>query len=1068
MTWPRVALFFCAVIMSGTTAWASPAMPRSLLVVNVVTADTREPIALHVIELYGPVSHRGITDRAGRVAFAELPPGRYRVAYEEPGFERISKFVTIGSSATVRLDIFLVPRQSPPKVIATVKASKPVPLSGRTLTSSSIAARLNQSLVEALGTLPGVALDGAGSVSIGGHLAISTGLTIDGVPAAPLGAATNVATFETDLFSSVGLSSGAGSPSAGGTVDFHLREPTLAWIGSAAAIGTGHSGYGVSVSEGGTVGRLGVSFTHGRRVVGDALEGATFLDDSGLTYSHDTLTESDGDGLKFRYPFSLDHIVTGSLVRLSAKIPIVCEAISGQLPCGYGPGNEQRTNAFVVQLKDSVFFPSGSLQTTVFSTNYHDRFSVGSANGGLLSGLTDSSSDSRLSGFSVAADTVTKGGRSLNLDVSSSVQTSGSDGSIFGAFVPPAPISLHYTSASVGYPLVASRRFRAKGTLGASGVSGLQSGTGGLALAYRVSDSDAISLNLSASGSAAPSGAYAGIAPAGSLIANCTARNSIGSGPTALSGGDRRASIDLSWSHTGSWLQSTASFHRDVDRGASVAGIISGNAIDPSLLDVAYLANATQSFDRQCGSSAALAASDLYFRATLPADHTTYTTASFAAQANIGTRMLLEGSVNIVSARTHGLRGPFASPYSTVIADRQLPGVPSFSASLAAAFALTPATDTMLAFHYVSGNNWNALPAYATLDAGLETSDAKGALAVTITNVLNNHAGAFSTPVGAVPVPMLSGAYSGLAAPLRPRTISIGYRLSLGLRDPLASRVGFATTGIVFLRQTDGVLHDQYLQVDPRAPSCGPESRPLAAEVLNALRAFIADIESAKHEGTYPVSMPARLVAGIALTYRPFGGTQYLILIQPPSDHAIAAKSEAARALYDCGYMHMGSIARFKELDLPYASDADRAASYFAYTPRAGLFRPPDLIEDATQPVVLPSPVVGPDAFSPWQGAACTTALRPAATAILDEMRSAASDVFDHAGQPGPQADIDVAVAGVAGSRWLQFTDRNSGLFHYLAPCFSVTSEPPAPGSSALTWFLGVNYSPELGLFVSR
>ncbi len=362
-------------------AFAAQAFAASTgtLRVTVVDLTTKAPLVFAQVDIYGSRSLRGSSGVDGVVSFDRLAPGKYAVEIEKAGYlpQTLRNIALTVPQTNFVVLLRRAPRQQPDwfRTIGTVTSKAKSKSSSTQSTSDGPEAKLSNSMVDALATLPGVVLQRGGFAqypSIDGHPATQTALTIEGVPVSGFGSAPNLQAFNLDLFDSVSVNQGSAYGSTGGTINFQTRDPTLDWIGTGKPVEGAFGNAGLTLTEEGTTGRLGLSFTHAMRDEGNPLDGMRFLDSSGLDYSHDVLAHTSGDAFKLRYPFSLNNILFASFVSIGSSAPMFCVQFTGPLPCGYGPLNNQDSTLASAQLRDVV--AAGRLGGTV--SIFHNRNSL--------------------------------------------------------------------------------------------------------------------------------------------------------------------------------------------------------------------------------------------------------------------------------------------------------------------------------------------------------------------------------------------------------------------------------------------------------------------------------------------------------------------------------------------------------------------------------------------------------------------------------------------------------------------------------------------------------------------
>ncbi|MEO9264480.1 MAG: carboxypeptidase regulatory-like domain-containing protein, partial [Candidatus Baltobacteraceae bacterium] len=174
--------------------------------IAVTDASTKAPVALARVLLDGPIVASELTGTNGQVRFTEVPDGIYRARVAKNGYQVItSSAFEVVNGRYVSVNVVLALSTSL-KVIGTVTAHSYASVSSSTIGPDSAQRKLSNDLADALNKLSGVSVSTTGddsdatqTVSLEGHDASQTLLTLDGIPLNAPGSAGNLGAFATDL-----------------------------------------------------------------------------------------------------------------------------------------------------------------------------------------------------------------------------------------------------------------------------------------------------------------------------------------------------------------------------------------------------------------------------------------------------------------------------------------------------------------------------------------------------------------------------------------------------------------------------------------------------------------------------------------------------------------------------------------------------------------------------------------------------------------------------------------------------------------------------------------------------
>ncbi len=393
MTRRLLAFFLILALLLG----AAPALAQSdtgEIDIVVQDAGSKAPVVLARVLLDGPVITSEYTGDNGKVHFTEVPDGIYRARVFARGFNAVTSEnfeVTNGRVVTVTVALAQA-KGGNLRTIASVVAKSTASVSTTTIDQNSAQRKLSDTLADALGKLSGVTVatssndsDATQTVSLEGQDASQTALSLDGIPLNAPGSAGDLRAIGSDLFTRSSVSFGPQIGGLAGGVSFSSLEPTLSWQ-SEFSLSVGSNGKNnYSFGESGTLGKIGVAVMHTYRFSPSLLDGMSFLDTSGLDYSHEGDGQQIGTMVKLRYQADQAQTLTGMFLHSVNGSELVCAQITGPLPCGYGPNNSYDTDFKLYSLTDNALIGDTQVQAALYglrtgsTRNELDRFVDGVA-----------------------------------------------------------------------------------------------------------------------------------------------------------------------------------------------------------------------------------------------------------------------------------------------------------------------------------------------------------------------------------------------------------------------------------------------------------------------------------------------------------------------------------------------------------------------------------------------------------------------------------------------------------------------------------------------------------------
>jgi hypothetical protein len=1020
-----VALCLPLMISAANTA---------VLRVTVRDAKSHAALPLAGVATYGPRSRRGLTGTDGVVPFEASPLGSYELVVSHDGYvTKIVHDVRITGdvfSVTIELD-----RAKPSflRQIGRTKTDIGNAASSTQTSRDSVVGIESLNIVDAVSVLPGIVpqIDGQGeTLSIFGHPANQTSVSIDGVPVSAFGNTANLQAFSLDLFQSVQIDHQSALSSSGGNVNFDTRNPTLDWIGTSNGVSGSYGNTGLSVTEAGTDGRLGISVAYAERGESGPLNGMRFLDSSGLSYTHDDLSETTGDAVKLRYPFSANDIVVASFVNLDSSSPLICTQFTGVVPCGYGPRNFQNNTIGSAQLRD--LFVAGRLSAAVSIFHNDSNLDVDQSGryiGGILS-PQGSSARTGSSGTIVDGQYQVGSGYPINFKLTSIDQMVNAGGNAFGSVVPLVASSVNFLDASVSGEIYNRRRVSSTLTIGEQQQGGQSNATQELSVRYRPSNSDTFTLDTRNGSLNVPPITFSGLADPSALAVDCGAHDAVGFGPSSGSADSSNSTTTLSLEHKGRKVSGTFTARHEVDRNGPITALVRGSSLSNALFPPSYLASATENFVATCGAFGPVSPADLFFGVTAAVPMVIYNGGEAALHVDASRNVTLDLSYGATLARAFGAGGLLFSNVSTVVSGRQLPNQPVNTANLAATAALGRGGVRALAnLNYVGVNNPNNLPAYATFDVGLDSRFQHGDhLTLSVLNAFGSHGGTFATNAGAVPLNTLTGPFQTVAQPLQPRTVSLSLRIPFGigagLDDVPDYDAGPGVFGYRLYPYPNGPAPDPFA-IDRRSGRCGPENASAGTHYLGVIKAYATRIEEMKMmSGAYPESLATEIREGVVMTYHR-NVDSYVLVVSLDKHLSFQERLPIARPLAGCSRYYSGTLVETqrRNLYIPSYDEQQDLLPLAEYAPQVGFYVPPSVVEnDSFFPAYVEAPQEAPaDPFELSSGPDCTPNVRMGARAFIELVRPYIDAFYGGKKELSvpPGFRITPSSGNGAGTRWL-------------------------------------------------
>ncbi|GAC1540452.1 MAG: hypothetical protein NVS2B17_16730 [Candidatus Velthaea sp.] len=916
-------------------AWIAPAAAQysaetGIVQIGVVNAATKLPVLDARVTLIGPTTASALTTKIGVVKYTDVPSGLYRIRVVKSGFtgstsaqfevlgnKEVDVDVNLGSQAASTQSASTSDANDPnaPKLIGRVSAR--ITVNTKDVDDTSGIRRISDSLTEALGTIAGVDVtqdsndpDAPQTVSLRGKDESQTAVTLDGIPLAAPGAATNLRSINTDLFSGAGVNFGPQAGALGGSVNFRTLQPTLTWQSRFATSYGTYDRFNYQLGETGSLGKLGFALLHTTREGNNPLTFGTYRDSSGLSYPHGGENSNVGNFAKLRY--SLGDRTTLNLTALQSNqgSSALCTQDVTLLPCGIGPGN---TNAGRFQfMYASVQSLVGETTTTftgyVNSKTNDTNDALRYVNGALSPLVTTTQSINRGLAF---ASTITQQKHTVTLSGSTFAGTT--------SFVPTVNSSRFVVGSSVSnasqsYQLADSLKVNDKLTLGANASIASTSGAGssfigGLNAAWRPTTADAYATSFSVGSSQPGAGVPRTLSDPASARFNCAAQTANVSGPGDLPGKQAAINYDATWTHQGRRGQFSIDMYRQTQTGQLVNAQIAATSLGFAASDP-YIAAITGYYQGAyaCGAGAVLPVSNVLVSEPVGGTTRVYQGFNLSGRIGFGPNITVFPSYASTSAVITAADSRLSGLNSTTIVGGQIPGRPVHSGNLTIDGLLPHLGLELLAnARYVGSNNSQHIAPYVLANLGVSHAVGIGRMTFFVSNAFNTESGVLSSLAFAQPIATSGGNQLYIAAnPNQPRSFNISYSFNTGAQRGAGfarAAAGSAASPAAGGQRARGLgtfapfpppAGVDPLSVATARPDCKPEDAAAAAPVL-------AQIKAASE--AFAAGNPLPKVDGLALTPHgdPKSGTWYFEIRPESLGGSPAAAGPAPRRVLNVG-----------------------------------------------------------------------------------------------------------------------------------------------------------------------
>ncbi|MBV8644475.1 MAG: TonB-dependent receptor, partial [Candidatus Eremiobacteraeota bacterium] len=973
----------------GSFAASAQAQDETRVTVRVLDQQSKRGVALARVVISGPAQRLGYTDATGSVTFDGVPAGLYRMTLAAPAYQLGRAQFDVHAGETVAVEATLVSTKLP-AVIGSVTVHS-APSSGVTDYGRTGAVRkTNDSLPDALRFDPNAFVGDDGSVSINGAPASSTAYTLDGIPLGGGGGpGFDARRINADLFSAVSVSQDPTNGGTAGSVDLRSYEPTIAFQSALAARFASNADSSLSSVVTGSTGNLGYVLSGAAQGRNGALAGQRFFDASGSDYVHGDAAFTGGLLAKLRLGLTSTQSLSATALRQNTRADETCADFGALVPCGWGPGvGDTSSLALAGATYTGVFDRLSVLAVPYARSERYDENLLGRSSFGVpdpaaatVASVTDGVR------ASATFDATDRAQYELATSVSRTRFTSNATD---GASSSVTALDRLFEDASLGVRLRVSNALTVRPGLRWTRADTQSHASTDLSATWSPRRTDTVAVAYAPRRYGVSTAFRGALAAPASVTLDCAGADALATGGGDASTDPATSQLRASWQHQGKTVRTIISAFRAHLVDALIPGYVNAAALAAGEVPPGYAAAISTLYRSPmgCDAAAPLALSDVLVQqpVSIPAE----TTAGFslAASARVGRSLLLVPAYTATYARADALDARFAAPRSVLVPGAQLPGIPMHRWSLVADYRRpSGGPEAILTLQHVGENNPSRLPGYTLLGAGLSLPTAHGTIVVSGYNLTNRFAGAFASPVDAVPLATNAGApFALLARPLAGRRVTVSYDVAVG--RGVAARAAATTSGLPDEAERNTVHRfdidslpatapplDEGLRDDPAAPSCVPEALRDADPILRALRTYAAALANAPDRAV----VPAPRISGVTIAYHPLANGYELLFDMD---------RRTTLAVGRCGHFVYADRDDAQRLALGARPDLKSWQLDFRYEPRFGLF----LVERAGLVTTgrgprPPLPAAPPaDPFQPVASAACTSAERPAVATLLQQL----------------------------------------------------------------------------------
>jgi hypothetical protein len=1095
----RLAVAAFAVISVAILSPVARAQQSDTGQIRIVVTDaqSKAPVGLARVLLTGPVIASELTGTNGEVLFTDVPDGIYRARILKEGYDSITSAqfeVVEGRAVEVSVSLAYTAGL---KVIGHVSVRSTATIGNDSLSEDSAQRKLSQDLADALNKLSGVTVsqssdssDATTTISLEGHDASQTQLTLDGIPLNAPGTAGNLGMFATDLFSGASVHLGPQLGGLGGGVNFTTLEPTLSWLTYATTAVGSYGKYNYSLAETGSSGKFGIALETTDRVAPSLVYGERYLDASGLDYVHDGTSTVGGDLVKLHYAFSDTQTLIGTFLNSTVDGNLVCLRLDGAIPCGDGPNNGFQSDFNLYSLTDDALLGATTVQASIYGT---DAKRVEDELNRYVDDVLEPNGYANASnsfGYSVNATLPSRERHTIAIQA---YGTSTSEG-----FTPLVPQSLpYYTGASQSSydALQASDTIRSNDELTLNEILGVSHASnapatilGTAGATWHPNAHDTYSAAYSLGGVAAGGTRQTILTDPASLQFDCYGDVAYGTAPGDQPGASNSTSVRLGYTHTLSGGNVSLSLYRQVESNVVLPADVNGTVLAADgILPPGYAALVQPIWDSPAGCNyppgTPFTNAQLYFTTPIAGTQRVYQGVEVTSFLTIGP-LVVQPFYNLTQATVFSADPRIVNPYSIFIPGKQIPNVPLNRAGLTLDYKSPgSAVEYLMDAQYTGSNNWAHLPAYLEFDGGVSAQLDHGTLTAIASNFTNEYGGTFTSPQWEVPYATLGGTIvRNLARPLQPREYSLTYtvRFGQGAQEipaqsvpaaPRGENRGFFIAGgpgpggtrapgrfrsLFEPLPTSPPAQPFAVKNDPQA--CPSSDSAYARQLSSVLSAFAARIEAAKTASGYPATMAPPALTDATIAYHGLGAT-YALTITPKAGMPL-------RNIVGCLTVHVARPEDVSSRHLYAPQNALFFVPQLQFMPEVGLYfamRQQQPGQESFRVYVLPS-TPPRDPFEIRSGGLCTGDALNTATSLIHEL-----EFHFQRGSPTPSFTITTHAA--ASGTWYEIAPGDPGTIPMLLACGRVATaseqELNQRGYDGKA-IPELNYTPALGIYMVR
>ena len=788
------------LVFSARPALAQSSSDTGVISVTVIDSALRTMLGQARVTLLGPTVTSALTNKSGIVRYTDVPVGIYRVRVAKNGYNASTstEFEVLGNrEVTVEVSL----GDTGPKFIGRVVAQPSIEVTSREVDANSAIRKISDSLTDALGKIAGVDItqdsndpNAPQTVSLRGQDESQTAITLDGIPLAAPGAATNLRAINTDLFSGAGASFTPSAGSLAGSVNFRTLQPTKTWQERlAASYGTfDRANYQVGLT--GSAGKLGIAALHTWRGSNSPLTFQNYTDASGLTYPHGGELTNVGDFLKLRFsPVNRTTLNLTALQNNQGSASLCTQDVT-ILPCGIGPGNTNQSKyqfayATITQLLGEVPLNiTGYTSSQQQFTNDINRTIANNQSGVAVASPYSSQQDTNSRGFAFSA-TGSRGKHTVTASGSTYDGTTTFTPTYLNASSAAFVRASAYASASSSYQLADSIQASDRLTLGVRASIASTSGSGssaleGISAAWRPTSVDAYNASISVGASQPANGILRTLSDPLAARFDCAAGTSTVSGPGDQPSKQSAINYDVTWTHQVRTASFNLNLYRQMQAGQVIGAQVNATSEPAGFFPPGYFGTIGNLYDSPfvCGSG--FSPGGVYVQQQIGNTTRVYQGLTASARIALGRNVVLLPNYTIQSATITAADARLLGSASTIVIGGQVPGRPVHRAGFTVDANLPRSGFELVGnAQYTGSNNAQHISPYVLVNAGVSHPAGAGRLTFFASNLLNTEAGTLSTLQFAQPIPLSGGGQLYLAGnPNAPRQYTATYSVTLGAR----------------------------------------------------------------------------------------------------------------------------------------------------------------------------------------------------------------------------------------------------------------------------------------------